>query len=109
MSCHASLTENRLRALVGELRSVGVEQPREVLVASAVDVIERSLRAWRMRSDHSAAVLARMIQQGGPSSADVRSRLSERERVIATLDDWTRGYPEYAARWAEHDRRAGTA
>lgn len=110
MNCNATtLTESRLRALIGELRTAGVEQPREILIASAVDVVERSLRAWRMRGDGSAAVLARMIQQGGPSSHDVRARLSERERVIGQLDDWTRGYPEYAGRWREYDRRAGVA
>lgn len=109
MACNATLTEARLRDLMTELRSLGVEQPREILIASAVDVVERSLRAWRMRGDRSAAVLARMVQQGGPSASDVRVRLSERERAIADLDDWTRGYPEFAERWAEHDRRAGIA
>jgi len=94
----ASDDRTRLRAIADELRAAGIPNADKLLRLGAAEMAARSLAAWRARGG-DVGVLAQMLLQGGPSHADT-GHVSQRQRVLAEMNAWQRGYPEHANRLA---------
>lgn len=89
----------RLRAAADELLAAGIPNADKLLRLGATEMVRRCLAAWRVRGDGDIAVLAQMLLQGGPSERDA-GYVSQRQRVIADMNAWQRGYPEHAHKFA---------
>ena len=86
----------RLRAVADELRAAGIPNADKLLRLGASEMAARSLAAWRARGNGDIGVLAQMLVQGGPSVAD-GGYVSQRQRVLAEMNAWQRGYPQRRA------------
>jgi hypothetical protein len=89
----ASDDRARLRAVADELRAAGIPNADKLLRIGAAEMAQRSLASWRARGAANLGELAQMLMQGGPSPADT-GYVSQRQRVIADMNAWRRGYQE---------------
>ena len=64
----------------------------KLLRLGAVAMVERCEAYCRARGDVGDGMLAQLLMQGGPPS-EAPQRQSERQRILAEMNAWQRGYP----------------
>lgn len=85
-----------MRDATESLLAAGLVNPGQLIRLGAAEMVARSLAAWRSSGSGDVRVLAQMIRQGGPSARD-RGPVSERQRIVAEMNAWQRGYEDGAS------------